>query len=74
MSTISPVPVGRNSARQVESGLSVPEHDYINITYNLSNQPTMVVYRIGGPSGNIVATISMSYDGSGNLTTVQRVS
>lgn len=74
MSTTTPAPVGRNSARQVESGLSVPEHDFISITYNPSNNPTMVVYRIGGPSGNIVATVSMSYDGSGNLTTVQRVS
>jgi hypothetical protein len=67
------VPAGRYSTQQVESGLSVPEHDYISLTYSGSN-PTMVVYRNGGPGGTIVATVSMTYDGSGNLTSVQRVS
>jgi len=66
-------PVGRYSTQQVESGLSVPEHDYISLTYSGSN-PTSVVYRNGGPSGTIVATVSMAYDGSSNLISVQRVS
>lgn len=64
---------GRYSSKQVESGISVPEHDYISLTYDGGN-PTMVVYRNGGPSGTIVATVTMGYDGSGNLITVQRVS
>jgi hypothetical protein len=73
MSYSGPAPTGRYSVRQVESGLSVPEHDYISLTYSGSN-PTMAVYRNGGPSGTIVATVNMTYDGGGNLITVQRVS
>ena len=65
---------GRNSAKQTESGLSIPEHDAITLTYNLNNDPTVVTYRIGGPSGTIVATISLGYDGANNLTSGQRVS
>jgi hypothetical protein len=65
---------GRSSAKQTESGLSVPEHDTIGLTYNVNNDPTVVTYRIGGPSGTIVATISLGYDGNNNLTSVQRVS
>lgn len=68
------IKTGRYSARQVESGLSVPEHDYISLTNDANGNPTSVVYRAGGASGQIVATVSMTYDGSGFLTSVQRVS
>jgi len=65
---------GVHSAKQVESGISIPEHDSISLTYNVNNDPTVVTYRIGGPSGTIVATISLGYDGNNNLTSVQRTS
>jgi hypothetical protein len=65
---------GTYSSRQVESGISVPEHDYIGITNDVNGNPTTVVYRSGGVSGNIVATINMTYDGNGFLTSVTRVS
>lgn len=68
------IKTGRYSAKQVESGLSVPEHDYIQMTNNLAGNPTQVVYRNGGPSGTIVATVTMTYDGSGFLTSVSRLS
>jgi YD repeat-containing protein len=68
------IKTGRFSARQVESGLSVPEHDYIGITNDVNGNPTTVVYRNGGSSGQIVATINMNYDGSGYLTSVTRIS
>jgi YD repeat-containing protein len=64
------IKTGRFSARQVESGLSVPEHDYIGITNDANGNPTTVVYR----NGQIVATINMNYDGSGYLTSVTRIS
>jgi YD repeat-containing protein len=65
---------GRFSARQVESGLSVPEHDYIGITNDANGSPTTVVYRNGGSSGQIVSTVNMTYDGNGYLTSVTRIS
>lgn len=66
-------PIGRYSAKQVESGISVPEHDYIQMTNNASGNPTQVVYRNGGPSGTIVATVTMNYDGNGYLTSVSKL-
>lgn len=68
------ISTGRYSARQVETGLSVPEHDYISITNDANGNPTSVVYRAGGASGQIVSTVSMAYDGNGFLTSVTRVS
>jgi YD repeat-containing protein len=64
---------GRYSSRQVESGLSVPEHDFISINNDGNGNPTTVVYRAGGPSGQIVSTVNMTYDGNGYLTTVTRI-
>lgn len=68
------IKTGRYSARQVESGLSVPEHDYIGITNDANGNPTTVVYRAGGSSGQIVATVNMTYDVNGYLTAVNRIS
>jgi hypothetical protein len=52
-------------------GLSIPTHDYIANTWTGSNL-TQTVFRRGGASGVIVATLTMTYDGSGNLLTVTR--
>lgn len=68
------ISTGRYSAKQVESGISVPEHDYIGITNDVNGNPTTVVYRAGGPSGTIVSTVNMVYDGNGYLTSVTRIS
>jgi hypothetical protein len=68
------IATGRFSAKQVETGLSVPEHDYIGITNDVNGNPTTVVYRSGGSSGQIVATVNMAYDGNGYLVSVTRVS
>ena len=68
------IATGRYSARQMESGLSVPEHDYISITNDGNGNPTTVVYRAGGSSGQIVATVNMTYDVNGYLTAVNRIS
>lgn len=52
-------------------GLEIPPHDYIGMTYTGSNL-TGVVYRSGGVGGTIVATLTLVYDGSGNLTSVTK--
>ena len=68
------ISTGRFSAKQVETGLSVPEHDYIGLTNDANGNPTTIVYRSGGSSGQIVATVNMTYDGNGYLVSVTRIS
>tara|TARA_X000000368_G_scaffold212973_1_gene168250 strand:- start:1787 stop:2017 length:231 start_codon:yes stop_codon:yes gene_type:complete len=68
-----PSPHGRYSARQMETGISVPEHDYISLSNNSDGNPTQVVYRTGGSSGTIVGTVVMTYNStSGFLETVSK--
>lgn len=55
----------------VSDGLGIPPHDYLINTYTGSNL-TETVYKRGGASGTVVATLTMTYDGSGNLLTVTR--
>ena len=52
-------------------GLEIPTHDYIANTYTGSDL-TQTVVRRGGASGKIVATLTLTYDGSSNLLTVTR--
>ena len=52
-------------------GLAIPEHDYISMTYSGSNL-TDVVYKTNGSGGTTVATLSLAYDGSNNLTSVTK--
>lgn len=52
-------------------GLEIPTHDYIVNTYTGSNL-TQTVFKRGGASGTVVATLTMTYDGSSNLLTVTR--
>ena len=52
-------------------GLSIPAHDYIGMTYTGSNL-TGVVYKSGGSGGTTVATLTLAYDGSNNLTSVTK--
>ena len=55
----------------LRDGLEIPTHDYIENTYTGSNL-TQVVFKRGGASGKIVATLTMTYDGSNNLTSVTK--
>jgi hypothetical protein len=52
-------------------GLEIPTHDYIANTYTGSDL-TQTVFRRGGASGKIVATLTLTYDGSNNLLTVTK--
>jgi len=52
----------------------VPEqYDHITMFYNVGNYLTGVVYRTGGAGGTIVASLTLTYDGSNNLISVARV-
>lgn len=55
----------------VGSRLVPEEWDYCGITYTDDN-PTTLVYRIGGVAGTIVATIVLTWDASDNLTSIAR--
>ena len=44
-------------------GLSIPEHDYIALSYSGSTL-TGVNYRTGGSGGTSVATLNLAYSGS----------
>jgi hypothetical protein len=52
-------------------GFSLPAYDYISCSYTGSNL-TGVVYKSGGSSGTTVATLTLAYDGSSNLTSVTK--
>lgn len=59
-------------AKPVEiAGLQIPSHDYIGLSYTGSNL-TGVVYKVGGASGSVVATLVLAYSGS-NLISVTSV-
>lgn len=52
-------------------GFSLPAYDYISCSYTGSNL-TEVVYKSGGSGGTTVATLTIGYDGSNNLTSVAK--
>jgi hypothetical protein len=53
------------------AGLNIPLHDYFSCSYTGSNL-TGVVFKNGGASGDTVATLVLTYDGSSNLLTVTK--
>jgi hypothetical protein len=55
----------------VLTGLEIPEHDYIDLSYTGSNL-TGVVYKTGGSGGTTVATLTLAYDGDDNLISVTK--
>jgi hypothetical protein len=52
-------------------GLEIPAHDYIALSYTGTNL-TGVTYKEGGSGGTTVATLTLAYDGSNNLTSVTK--
>jgi len=53
------------------TGLEIPAHDYIDLSYTGANL-TSVVYKDGGSGGTTVATLTLAYDGNDNLTSVTK--
>ena len=52
-------------------GLAIPAHDYIALSYTGTNL-TGVIYKSGGASGTTVATLTLAYNGSNQLTSVSK--
>jgi hypothetical protein len=53
------------------AGWDIPLHDYRALGYTSGNL-TSVTYKTGGSSGTTVATLTLGYDGSGNLTSLTK--
>jgi hypothetical protein len=66
------VAVTADGAIRIAADLQIPEHDYGVNTYDASNNLLSTVYRLGGPEGTIVATVTMTYDAEGNMLTFHR--
>ena len=57
---------------RVANSLVPSTYDYIVLSdYDGANAGT-VIYKVGGASGTVVATLTLTYDGSGNLLTVTK--
>lgn len=60
----------------VTSGLEIPAHDYIGVTYvaagNGVGEIYQVMYKEGGAAGTVVGTLTLSYDASNRLSGVTR--
>ena len=59
------------------SGLSIPEHDYVSMTYAGTgnagaNDPTKITYKKGGSSGTTVATVTYTYAAAGRVLTITK--
>ena len=68
------MPVNVNSGTKpviTMAGLNIPLHDYFTCSYTGSNL-TGITFKAGGSSGDIVATVVLTYDGSNNLLTVTK--
>jgi hypothetical protein len=55
----------------VANALVPVAYDYISMSYTDGNL-TGVIYKTGGASGTTVATLTLGYDGSNNLTSVTK--
>jgi len=54
---------------QIANSLVPSSYDYISLSYTAGNLDT-VIFKLGGTSGTAISTLSLSYDGSDNLTDV----
>ena len=71
LSTTTELDAGTYSLTQIAEGLSIPKYDYMSLSYTGSNV-TGVTYKQGGSGGITVATLTLTYDGSDNLTSITR--
>jgi hypothetical protein len=53
-------------------GMGIPTFNYAGMTYDGNNNLTAVVYKTGGASGAIVASLALAYDGNSNLTSITK--
>lgn len=65
-----PVSIASAISQKVQ-GWDIPIHDYRALGYTSGNL-TSVTYKTGGASGTTVATLTLGYDGSGNLISLTK--
>lgn len=63
--------VAINAGLQTLNSLIPSVYDYIDLSYTGSNLTT-AVFKSGGSIGTVVSTLTLTYDGSGNLLTVTK--
>lgn len=52
-------------------GFAIPEHNYVSLAYT-GTSLVSITYKQGGASGTTVATLSLTYDGNGNTSTITK--
>lgn len=57
---INDVNIDSNGNLSTFAGMSIPEHDYIGLSYT-GTDLTGVVYKLGGSGGTTVATLTLAY-------------
>lgn len=62
---------GGSGGNDAIPGWDIPVHDYRAFGYTDGNI-TSITYKTGGSSGTTVATLTLAYDGSGNLTSITK--
>ena len=69
----TPVPASVSGSVSVGNiaGWNIPTHAYRALGYTSGNL-TSVTYKTGGAGGTTVATLTLGYDGSGNLTSLTK--
>ena len=55
------------------NALAAAAFDHFDVLRNAAGQVERVTYRVGGPSGQIVATVALVRDGAGRLLSAGRV-
>ena len=53
------------------TGFEIPKYDYISLSYTGGNV-TGVVYKTGGAGGTTVSTLTLTYNGTNDLTSVTK--
>jgi len=69
-SATNPLPISGTISSKV-AGWDIPLHDYRALGYTSGNL-TSVTYKTGGSGGTTVATLTLGYDGSGNLVSLTK--
>jgi hypothetical protein len=71
MSTTFNIEPGRYSASSFITGLGIPPHDHISLTYS-GTLISQAVFKVRGAAGPTVATLAFTYNGNGDVLTVTR--
>lgn len=66
----NPIPVSGTLSSKL-AGWDIPLHDYRSFGYTSGNL-TSITYKTGGAGGTTVATLTLGYDGSGNLVSMTK--